>query len=151
MILIKPKKSYSFRDRAPEWVLSAGLLLWGIMIALTPDLFSIAKIYTPLLALLSQQTWAILTICVGALRLVSLTINGLWRPTAHFRAMGAAAGSVLWGSLLSISVLDSAARAPGISIFSMLMVLEFMALWFAAGDAKLADQAAKSKKESNGI
>ena len=121
------------------------------MIGITPDLFSVAAIYAPLLSIMTQEFWAGLTISIGAFRLVALAINGLWRPTAHFRAIGAAIGTIVWGSLLSITIIDSEARAPGISIFSMLLVLEFMSLWFAAGDAKLVDQAAKSKKDLHGV
>jgi hypothetical protein len=131
--------------------LSAGLMLWGIMISITSNLFEIGRIYKPLLSIMPQAYWGTLTICFGLFRLIALTINGVWRPTAHFRAIGAVAGTIVWGSLLSISIIDSSARAPGVSIFSMLLVFEFMALWWAAGDAKLVDTAAKSKKETNGI
>jgi hypothetical protein len=150
MIVLR-KKAYAFRDRAPEWILSCGLVLWGIMMSITPDLFTVSSFYQPLLAIMPQNTWATLTILIGVLRLLALTINGVWRPTAHFRALGAVGGCIVWGSLLSISVIDSSARAPGISLLSMLLAFEFMALWWAAGDAKLVDSAAKSKKEANGI
>jgi len=149
-VIILKTKTYSIRDRMPEWILSSGLVVWGIMILLTPGLFD-SNFYAQFIAVMSQDLWGFATICLGTFRLLALLINGLWRPTAHLRALGAVGGTLIWGSLLSVSLINSAARAPGIGIFGMLLAFEFMALWWSAGDAKVADTAAKSKREINGL
>lgn len=148
MIVVGKRNSrgYSLRERAPEWILSVGMVVIGVMILGTPGLFENNAYYSPLLAIASQKSWAIFEIVVGLFRLVSLGINGLWRPTAHFRAIGAVGGVTVWGSLFVISVLNTAARAPGIGTFGMLLAFDLMALWWAAGDAKIADQVAKNAR-----
>jgi hypothetical protein len=140
------KRKYSFRERAPEWVLSAGLVLWGYSVLINPELFTSAITYKPLLTLLSQNMWAYLTICIGLFRLAALTINGMWRPTTHFRAIGSAASVTIWASLVIISLFNLPERAPYIAVYGMLLAFDMMALWWAAGDAKLADIIAKAGK-----
>lgn len=145
MIILKPKK-YSFRERAPEWILAIGLLAWGIAIAANPTLFTTTT-FEALLNIMPQENWAFVTIFIGILRLVALIINGAWRPTAHFRALGAVGGVTIWASLFIISLINVGDRAPGIATYGMLLTFDFLALWWAAGDAKLVDELAKSKKE----
>jgi hypothetical protein len=147
MIIIA--KKYSFRERCPEWILAIGLMVWGLMIATHPSLFS-TSFYQPLVSVMSQASWATITILIGLIRLIALTINGVWRPTAHLRAAGAVGGILIWSSLFIISVLNSYARAPGIGTYGMLLAFDFFALWWAAGDAKLVDEIAKRQRELNG-
>jgi hypothetical protein len=146
MILLRTKK-YSFRERFPEWVLSLGLIVWGVSVINQPDLFNSHSTYQPLLDIMSQSFWAWLTIGIGAFRLSVLAINGAWRPTAHFRAIGAAGGVTVWASLTIISILSLPERAPAIGTYGMLLAFDLMALWWAAGDAKIVDQLAKREQD----
>jgi hypothetical protein len=148
MILVKTK-GYSFRERAPEWILSAGLLVYGLMLALNPTLYE-TSFYAPLLRVMSQESWTISTVFIAVFRLLALAVNGAWRPTAHFRALGAVGGVIIWSSLFIISVTNAQARAPGIGTFGMLLAFDFLALWWAAGDAKLVDQIAKRQRGADG-
>lgn len=146
MIVLQAKKKYPFRDRAPEWILSTGLLIWGFSIHLFPQVFE-SNAFIPLLSIMSAEAWATSTILLGSIRLMALIINGAWRPTAHLRAIGSVLGIIIWSSLFIISLMNASERASGIASYGMLLAFDFMALWWAAGDAKLVDQLAKSKKE----
>ena len=126
-----------------------GLAAWGYAILINPDLFTSSSVYKPLLSLMAQETWAYLTICIGLFRLIALTINGLWRPTAHLRAVGAAGSVTIWASLVIISLLSLPDRAPAVGTYSMLLAFDAMAMWWAAGDAKMLDILSKIEKESN--
>lgn len=136
-----------FRERAPEWITSIGMLWWGLVTLFMPELFAQPFFY-PLSVFMDQPFWGILCSLSGFGGVVALTINGLWRPTAHLRAITAILRITIWSSLLLAS-LTTIGRQLGVPTFAMLMVLDTFALWWAAGDAKLADDIAK-KRITNG-
>lgn len=142
MIVARFKET--FRERMPEWILSTGMLLWGMMTLFSPNLFNTVPFFAPLLQLMSQTSWGILAVLIGTIRLIFLIINGAFRPSAHIRAIGCIFGTLLWINLL-ISALSLDALTPTTAIFAMLLALDIVSLWFAAGDAKLADLAARGE------
>lgn len=142
--MIPLRFAHTFRERAPEWILSTAILAWGMIVFISTDLFFNQEFYHPLLLITSQLNWAIFGIVVGSVRLIFLVINGAWRPSAHIRAIGCLAGCMLWGALL-ISVLSLNWLAPASGIYASLLSLDLLSMWFAAGDAKLADLSAKKE------
>lgn len=132
----------NFRERMPEWFLALGILFWGIICLLSPTLFQISLTFKPLLVLMDQVTWGLAAVVVGSIRLIFLIINGSWRPSAHIRALGSAGGALLWGGMF-ISTLNLNLLVPTTSIYFILMILDLISLWFAAGDAKIADLSVK--------
>lgn len=134
-----------FRERAPEWVTTIGMLWWGFVALLMPQLFNQPYFY-PLNLIMAQPFWAIVTILVGMGGIMALTINGLWRPSGHIRAIFAICRVTIWSTLL-VASLTTAGRQLGVPTFAMLMTLDTFALWWASGDAKLADEIAKKRKE----
>ncbi len=142
MLIIRFKET--FRERAPEWALSAGMIGWGMLTLASPNLFSDKAFWAPLLAIASQSAWGIAVTTVGFIRLAFLVINGAWRPSAHIRAIGCVFGVMLWGSLF-ISILSMEWVTPTSAIYGALIGLDLLSLWFAAGDAKLADLSVRSK------
>lgn len=143
MILVRFKET--FRERAPEWALSAGLLAWGLLALSAPGLFQEQVFFHPLLRIMSQDWWGAIALIIGSVRLVFLVINGAWRPSAHIRAVGAFAGSMIWTVLL-IAAFSLEWVTPTAALYSLLLSLDMLSLWFAAGDAKLADLEAKRRK-----
>jgi hypothetical protein len=141
MIIVRFKET--FRERMPEWVQAAGMLLWGLMTLCSPDLFIHGHFFQPLLQIMPQVAWGASAAIIGSVRLIFLVINGAYRPSAHIRAVGCVLGCLLWGNLL-ISTLALDWLTPATSIYTMLLGLDFLSLWFSAGDAKLADLTAKS-------
>ena len=146
MIILKPEKS-NFRERAPEWVLSIATFGWGISLLIVPGLFYSNSFYATLLNIMPQETWAVAITALGIFRILVMSTERVNYPHAHFRALGAVGGSMVWGSLMTIAIAQAAFRAPSISLIGIPLVLEFMALWWAAGDAKIVDSA---KSKSNG-
>jgi hypothetical protein len=136
-----------FRERFPEWVTSFGMLFWGLVTLSLPELFDQPYFY-PLSLFMSQPFWGVLSTFTGLLGIGALLVNGLWRPTAHFRAISAILRITVWSSLLMASATTDG-RVLGVPTFLMLVILDIAALWWAAGDAKLADQLAK-KVRANG-
>lgn len=144
MLAFRPM--YTFRERAPEWVLSWGLIIIGITFSAYPEVFARAG-YIPLLSIMSPKAWVGWITSIGLIRIISLTVNGAWRPTPHIRVFGSIAGLTIWSSLLCASLLEPFIDATNLSTFGMLLSFELMALWWAAGDAKLVDILAKRKKQ----
>lgn len=147
MIILKSQK-YPFRDRAPEWVSSAGLLAWGLAILFTPGLFE-KEGYASLASLMSQYGWASLTIGVGLAKLGLLSIDRFRPGFAHSRAIASVASIGIWGALMVVSLFNFTERGSAVALYGIPFTLDFFALWWAAGDAKLVDEAAKKSKEAN--
>jgi len=142
MLIVRFKET--FRERMPEWIQSAAMFGWGLMCLNSPGLFTAREFFHPLLLLMDQSTWGILATLIGFIRLVFLVINGAWRPSAHIRAIGCGAGAMLWASLL-ISAISLEWLTTAVAVYGSLMTTDILSLYFSAGDAKLADLAARGK------
>lgn len=142
MIIVRFKKT--FRERMPEWIQATGMLLWGLLCLGNPGLFESREFYFPLMLIMPQLAWGAIATLTGIARLVFLVINGAWRPSAHIRAIGCAFGTMLWGSLL-VSALSLEWVSTAVAVYLMLTITDILSLWFAAGDAKLADLSARGK------
>lgn len=143
MIFVRFKET--FRERMPEWGLATGLLAWGLLTISAPGLFAEQVFFHPLLRIMSQDWWGSFATIIGIIRLIFLVINGAWRPSAHIRAVGAFTGSLIWSTLL-IAALSLEWMTPTTGLYALLLGLDILSLWFAAGDAKLADLEAKRHK-----
>ena len=143
MLVLRFKET--FRDRMPEWVQSVSMFAWGCVTLASTGLFEQIYFFNPLLLIMTQFQWACLAIFVGFVRLLFLFINGAWRPSAHIRAVGCVLGVLLWGSLL-VSSISLPYLTPQLVTYSTALALEVFSLWFAAGDAKLADLLAKKRR-----
>jgi hypothetical protein len=148
MIIVKHFRG-KFRERFPEWVTSIGMLWWGLVAFIIPELFNQPYFY-PLSLFMSQPYWALTSIFIGTLGCIALLINGIWRPTSHFRAIVSVLKIGVWTTLLLASA-TTPGRQLGIPTFAMLMAFDTAALWWAAGDARLAYDLAKKTKVLNGI
>lgn len=145
--MIPVRFKHTFRERLPEWISAFAMLGWGfIVLSEAPELWNL-KYYHVLASYASQSTWGWLTIILGSTRLIALGVNGAWRPTAHVRAFGSVLGAVVWASIIA-GYMSLAWNTPDIATKTALLFLDFSAIWFAAGDAKLADLKANGVKTS---
>jgi hypothetical protein len=144
MILLITKPHRNFRALVWEWILAFGLLVWGLSITINSELFKIEPFYYNLQALLPQTVWAIGSMFVAMVRITSLALDGKWRFSPHLRACTSAASSLMWGSLLVVAIIHMSFSLPSIAILSMPLFFEFFSVWWAAGDAKISDQAANN-------
>lgn len=140
--MIVARFHHTFRERMPEWVLSVGMFLWGLMTLFSPGIFQAKAFFHPLLVFMGQPEWGVLALLIGLIRFGFLIINGAFRPSAHIRAIGCVLGSALWTALL-MAALNLESLTPTTAIFAMLLFLDLISLWFTAGDAKRADLLAK--------
>lgn len=135
----------TFRERSAEWLLAAGLAGWGfITIISANDSFTRIPNLFSMLTIMSQDAWGTLALVVGSLRLLFLLINGAWRPSAHLRVIGCILSCFTWGMML-ISTIAAPTLLPSVALYPVVLCLDFLALWYAARDAKLADLSAKGE------
>jgi hypothetical protein len=138
------------RERVPEWISAACLIIWGSLLLSETSILWETQYFNILSSIASQAVWGYTSITVGLFRLISLAINGIWRPTAHLRALGALLGCIIWSGVL-ISYLGLDWNPPVIASKSAMLALDISALWFCAGDAKLADLRAQELAKSRNL
>jgi hypothetical protein len=143
MIMVRFKDT--FRERLPEWISSITLLMWGLMVLFEPATLWHRDFFEAMATIASQTIWGLVATTVAIVKLLSLTVNGAWRPTAHFRAIGAFSSIMIWATLL-ISFVALTWNPPTIALIAGVLLTDLFALWFAAGDAKLADVRARELK-----
>jgi hypothetical protein len=137
----------TFRDRSAEWVLSLALTGWGLGTLLSPNLFETRDVFIHMLDIMPQNIWGGLALLFGLIRIIFLFINGAWRPSAHIRVLGCLFGCLTWGMLLISSIQPEVINTPTTELYGALLVLDLLSIWFASGDAKLADIDARERRK----
>jgi hypothetical protein len=145
MILIA-RFQHTWRERMPEWALAFGMAAFGAILLLSPGLFD-RPFYHPMAHLAPQRAWGGVTLAVGMLRIVCLVRNGGWRPSAHLRAAGCFVGVLVWEQLL-VCALSVDWLSGGIMWPAAFLFLDAWSFYFAVGDAKSADRAARDMKRA---
>lgn len=102
MILVHSWESLqtSFPTRANEWYLGLAMTVLGVVFLINPILFLTYP--GPLAGLASfadQRTWCVICLGLGMLRLVALTINGLWWRSPSIRCVMAFLSCFVWWQL----------------------------------------------------
>jgi hypothetical protein len=120
-----------FPARRAEWVLSAMLFGWGIVLAPTStDVFSTSHSFDGLAALAPEWVWAWICFSIGLIRLLALLINGTFADTwygqrsPHVRGSLALLSCFIW-TMISIGIYNSEISTTGLVVYPGLLFLEF--------------------------
>ena len=135
MLVVRLHKT--FRERATEWVQSAMVTMWGMILLLSPGTFT-HPFYQPLAGMLSEPVWGWLSFIVGVASLVVLFINGAWRRTPAFRMVFSFVRVVIWAGLL-MGALTIGWQSPAIATYAGLLGHELICLYFASRDRSLTN------------
>ena len=127
-----------FRLRFAEWIVGIGLFSMGLTLLCSPGLFESNYLFSGMLKLLSQTQWMFATFIVAGIRLTFLTINGVWRRSAHLRAVGSGLSALIWTAMWG-SYLTLGAVLPILAILGILIALDIYSLWYATEDAANSD------------
>lgn len=130
----------TLRRRSAEWIVSVALLLWGIIVTLTPGLFGQGN-YINMENIAPQWIWGGGAMVVAIFRLFLLTINGWWKPSAHLRALGSLLSLLGWSAII-ICYVTLPTWIPNVATIGALAVIDLTSLWYAAEDAALVDKPA---------
>lgn len=131
MLLVR--LSDTFRERAPEWIMSSILLGWGVMLLLPGDLF-VRPFYHQLARIAAQHSWGIVMFTIGLMRLTALYINGSRQETPVVRQIGCLFGMLMW-LFLTFSAVTLDHRSPAAINYCALFVLDMIMFSYAARDA----------------
>lgn len=144
MILVRFTKTWPYRRS--EWMLALITLGIGIVYAFDLPLFELPN-YAVMRRIMAQHWWAAAALLVGFVRVTALYINGAWRPSPHFRAVGSFLSCFLWASLFL-----AAASAPfygvTVAIWPVFMLFDSFAVLDAVRDARFADDKARLQKRA---
>lgn len=135
----------AFFPRLGEWWTAGLLLALGFVLTGNPDLMATSKsnAYQLMMMIASQSTWATVMKVFAAGRLIILVINGAWRRSPHFRAIGAFLTCFFWMQI----TLSVASTAGFLFIFSAgVLILDFANFIRAMRDARTVDHAYAGKK-----
>jgi hypothetical protein len=90
----------TFEARASEWALACVMFSLGVVSAVNEDLFASSNAFGVLARWATQETWALIFLSVGFVRLCVLFVNGGYWRTPHFRSALAFASCFVWFQLV---------------------------------------------------
>jgi hypothetical protein len=144
MILVRLSTTWPYRRS--EWMLALITLAVGIVWGVNAPLFEQPN-YTTMRRVMDREAWAAWALVVGAVRLTALYINGAWRPSPHFRALGSFLTCFLWMSLF-LGAASAEVVAVTVGIWPIFFLFDAFAVLDAAKDARIADDKARREKRA---
>lgn len=135
-----------FPARAPEWIMTAALIWWGVILALPNETFSQSQAWARMARLGTEQHWAAAAIVIGTLRLIALIINGtLWRTwygqwSPHVRSIGSLLSSAMW-AMIAVGLTDAPYITTGLAAYPALALIDLRNASRAKSDAARLDGA----------
>jgi hypothetical protein len=142
--MIHVKLSSHWRVRRSEWLLSLCTLTLGIVYLNVPGLFD-PRYFGMMMALMPQRGWGVLATGVGLFRMTLLLINGAWRASPHGRVLGAQVSCFMW-SMLFMSAIAADRIVQSVGFWLLFFVFDAFSAVDAAGDARMADEKARSAR-----
>jgi hypothetical protein len=134
------------QKRFTEWVIAFALIAWGVLLLSHPGYFDTNVLFATMASIAGPGAWGSAAIFIGGLRVVFLTINGTYRQSGHIRAVGSGLSAVMWatiwGSYLANCIITGY-YVVNLATVGALLLIDIYSLWFAAEDAKRADNEAK--------
>jgi hypothetical protein len=143
MMIVKLTKTFPIR--VTEWLLAGIMLSWSLACWNLRPVDWQNPLYQGLARFADQNTWAFFAFWIGLIRLVSLTINGAWRPSPHLRAAGAFLACFMWLQI-SFGMLSADLRATGIAIYPWLLLADIYNVFRASHDARASDDSARAAR-----
>jgi len=123
-----------FPARSSEWIMGCGLTCWGAALLNAQFSFTTNPNFVGMAALGTEQTWGVIAVLAGAIRLIALFINGTYQSFQHSPHLRAATGSVacfVWCSIWIALMASPTARIA----YAMLLAIEINNVWRAGADA----------------
>lgn len=135
-----------FPARRSEWVLAGIMVAWGWILLKPTSAFGAHPSWAQMAAIMSEEAWGWLAVCVGSFRLLALIINGTfartwygrWSP--HVRALASFLTCFIWFQI-SFGLWASDAATTGLAVYPGLLVLDAMNIVSASKDAAGMDKA----------
>lgn len=142
-----------FPARWPEWFMSAELFLWGVYVALHPQLFTNPATRTLLSGLTGMAggfppsaVWGLSAVSMGMCRAAALFINGAYTRTPLIRLLMSFGSAFIWTQVV-IGLMKSGVPNTGLTVYAGLVVMDIVSAYRAATDMVFAEKAAHDLKQ----
>ncbi|MBB3972800.1 hypothetical protein [Hansschlegelia beijingensis] len=104
---VRPQVDGVSANRKIEWYAAFNLLAGGVMFALPGYTLATKPVYEPLVrAGWTDASMAALFTGVGTAWCLALYANGHWRRSPLIRCVGALAGTIIWGQVAALHVVN---------------------------------------------
>lgn len=140
MIVVRFQQTFPLR--IAEWLMSAILIGWGVILALNSDVFARSPAMVELAHNAPQGYWAVGMLALGLMRFAMLVVNGAWRASPHLRALGAFLTCFVWLQI-SFGLARSGVPNVGLAVYPWFLLLDTYNVFRAMSDARVADDRAK--------
>ena len=128
------------QDRSVEWLCAWLMLAWAVTLAMPGDTFSYPSLSGFRHHGLTESSWTLFFVVLGAGRMVALYINGRWPKSAIVRQVCAFAGFFSWAQIAVMLYQNGPGRGapwvPNILISAVLAVAELHSLLRARFDER---------------
>lgn len=145
MLIIQLKRH--FPARWPEWFMSGLLFMWGVYVALHPDLFDHPQTATVLAGMKSMVSgfppsaaWGVSAVVLGLVRAGALFVNGAYTRTPLIRLTMSFLSAFIWTQVF-IGLLKTGIPNPGLVTYAGLVVMDLVSAYRAATDVVFAEKA----------
>lgn len=125
-----------FRLRATEWFAAGVLIVLGRKMYFPPPTFPTSESWRVMAEQMSEESWGLIFLGIGLLRLSALTINGTFtgfRFSPLIRCVTAFLACGLWLQVV-MSIFESSPNGTGFEMYRMILILELYNLWRAGVD-----------------
>ncbi|WP_309084143.1 hypothetical protein [Chelativorans sp.] len=146
-----------FPQRVSEWVLTGAILGWAAVLSGDGNTFANAPSFSELARMADEDTWAVICLVVGLLRLTALVINGTFRAfpySPHMRGLASFAACIFWGQValgMMLAWLNHGAAGTGMVIYLAAMAQDAWNLFRAWADVGASQQARVVKRDEPGL
>ena len=140
--------STHFSRRRTEWWGALSLYAWGAILVMPDEKWQTSanlglRTFTDLLAIAPENVWGMAAMAVGALRFLSLIINGSWYNTPLFKyapygRLAASFLSVFFWLQICISLLKSGSVPQLLAFVFPLLLSDLYNVYLTAGDTREA-------------
>lgn len=151
MLIVQLRKH--FPARWPEWFMSGLTFMWGLYVALHPELFTqeaTARVLTGMAAMCNgfppSAVWGLSGVILGLVRAAALFINGAYTRTPMIRLAMSFSSAFIWTQVF-IGLLKTGIPNMGLVTYAGLVVLDIVSAYRAATDTVFAERARHHLKQ----
>lgn len=120
-------------QRRMEWLLATASFGCGLVYAYSRTMHLLPA-YALQLGIASQWFWSLWLVSVGVVRLFFLYVNGIYRQSPHWRALGAGMGCLVWLTQF-VSAAAANVIGPTVVIWALFFVADLHIVLSVANEA----------------
>lgn len=137
MILETSSTWKHFQARFAEWFNAFVMMMWGAYVILHPGMFTdprLNALWTGLLNVATQQTWGLIALLNGTIRVGALYVNGQHKRTPSIRLVASFVSAFIWTQIV-LGMWNGGVPNTGLVIYPCLILADIYSAFRAGADA----------------